>query len=91
MGVWVVPDEKIEQAGKTMASFAEVSHCYQRPTYPDWPYCLYTMIHARTQAECQAIAGRISGATDIREYALLRSLHEFKKARVKYFVSYPHV
>jgi hypothetical protein len=69
-----------------MASFPEVSHCYQRPTYPDWPYSLFTMIHARSPQGCQAIAGRISEATGIREYALLRSLREFKKTRLKYFV-----
>jgi DNA-binding Lrp family transcriptional regulator len=86
MGVWVVPEDKIEQAGKTMTSFSEVSHCYQRPTYPDWPYSLFTMIHARAREECQAIAGRISEVTGIREYALLRSLREFKKTRVKYFI-----
>lgn len=86
MSVWVAPGERIEQAGKRMASFPEVSHCYQRPAYPDWPYSLFTMIHARTPEECQAIAGRISKATGILEYALLRSLREFKKTRVKYFV-----
>jgi DNA-binding Lrp family transcriptional regulator len=86
MGVWVVPAEKVEEAGKTMASFPEVSHCYQRPTYPDWPYSLFTMIHARTPEESRAVAERISEATGIREYALLRSLREFKKTRVKYFV-----
>ncbi len=86
MGVWVVPEDRVDQVGKTMASFPEVSHCYQRPTYPDWPYSLFTMIHARTQEECQATASRLSESTGIRKYALLRSLREFKKTRVKYFI-----
>ncbi len=86
MGVWIVPEKRIEDVGKKMASFSEVSHCYQRPTYPDWPYSLFTMIHARSSEECLAIAGGISQATGIREYALLHSLREFKKSRLKYFV-----
>ena len=38
MGVWQVPAEQIERIGPRMASFRGISHCYQRPTYADWPY-----------------------------------------------------
>src|SRR6185436_16863495 len=37
MGVWRVPGERLDECGQTMAAFRSVSHCYQRPTYPDWP------------------------------------------------------
>jgi siroheme decarboxylase len=85
MGVWIVPDERAEEIGKIMAGFSAVSHCYQRPTYPDWPYSLFTMIHARTREECEAVAAEISQATGIADYRLLYSTREYKKNRVKYF------
>ena len=39
------PSEQVAEIGPQMASFAAVSHCYQRPTYPDWPYSVFTMVH----------------------------------------------
>ncbi len=85
MGAWVVPEGRIEEVGPIMASFAQVTHCYQRPTFPDWPFNMFTMIHARTTDECEAIARDISDKTGIGEYRLLYSTKEYKKVRVKYF------
>ena len=34
MGVWRVPEERLDECGQAMAAFRGVSHCYQRPTYP---------------------------------------------------------
>jgi DNA-binding Lrp family transcriptional regulator len=55
MGVWGVPEERIMELGPRMASYRGISHCYQRPTYPDWPYSLFTMAHGRSKEECDAI------------------------------------
>jgi DNA-binding Lrp family transcriptional regulator len=85
MGVWVVPAERVDAAGQTMGSFNGVSHCYLRPTYPDWPYNIFSMIHGRTTEDCEAVVGAISRATGIAEYALLYSTREFKKVRLRYF------
>jgi siroheme decarboxylase len=85
MGVWIVPQEQIEQFGATAAGFDEVSHCYQRPTYPDWPYNLFTMVHGASREQCESVLARISEATGIRDYGSLYSTHEYKKIRVKYF------
>ncbi len=88
MAVWRVPDQHIEEAGKIAADAPEVSHCYQRPCSDAWPYNLYTMIHARSEEECQAVIDRIKqdlapfGVTGERT---LYSSTEFKKQRVKYF------
>ena len=48
MGVWAVPEDELEEIGPQMAGFAAVSHCYRRPTYEDWPYTVFTMVHGRT-------------------------------------------
>jgi siroheme decarboxylase len=85
MGVWIVPEEKQEAFGQTAASFSAVSHCYLRPSYPDWPYNIFTMVHAPTPEECQKVLAAISQATGIKTYGSLFSSKEFKKIRVKYF------
>jgi DNA-binding Lrp family transcriptional regulator len=85
MGVWNVPEAEILETGKRMASVRGISHCYQRPTYPDWPYSVFTMAHGRSKEECDAILDSISEMTGITERATLYSSTEFKKVRLLYF------
>jgi DNA-binding Lrp family transcriptional regulator len=85
MGVWQVPEEQIPQVGKQMASVRGISHCYQRPTYEDWPYSVFTMAHGRSKEECDAILDAIAEQTGICERATLYSSTEFKKIRLLYF------
>jgi DNA-binding Lrp family transcriptional regulator len=85
MGVWKVPDEQIREIGPRMAAFRGISHCYQRPTYKDWPYSVFTMAHGRSKEECDAILDRIAEETGIHERATLYSSTEFKKIRLLYF------
>jgi DNA-binding Lrp family transcriptional regulator len=85
MGVWKVPDAEVLDTGRRMAAFRGVSHCYQRPTYPDWPYSVFTMAHGRSKEECDAILDSIAAATGITERATLYSSTEFKKVRMLYF------
>jgi DNA-binding Lrp family transcriptional regulator len=87
MGVWKVPDERILELGKRMASFRGISHCYQRPTYEDWPYSVFTMAHGRSKEECDAILDSIASDTGITERSTLYSSTEFKKIRLLYFTS----
>jgi len=85
MGVWKVPDEQIAEFGPRMAAFRGISHCYQRPTYEDWPYSVFTMAHGRSKEECDAILDAIAGEFRISERATLYSSTEFKKIRLLYF------
>ncbi len=85
MGVWKVPDERILEIGARMAAFRGISHCYQRPTYEDWPYSVFTMAHGRSKDECDAILDSIADDTGIRERSTLYSSTEFKKIRLLYF------
>jgi DNA-binding Lrp family transcriptional regulator len=85
MGVWKVPAEQIPELGPRMASFRGISHCYQRPTYEDWPYSVFTMAHGRSKEECDAILTAIAEQTGIEERATLYSSTEFKKVRLLYF------
>ncbi|MDP9197539.1 MAG: Lrp/AsnC family transcriptional regulator [Thermoproteota archaeon] len=86
MVVWKVPGDKVDEVGHELALFAQVSHCYRRPIFPDWPFNLFSMIHARTFEAAEKIASEMSRLTGITEYRILFSTREFKKERVKYFV-----
>jgi siroheme decarboxylase len=85
MGVWRVPEGEELEYGKRMAAFRGISHCYQRPTYADWPYSVFTMAHGRSKEECDAILDAIAAETGIDDRATLYSSTEFKKIRLLYF------
>jgi DNA-binding Lrp family transcriptional regulator len=85
MGVWHVPEDRILELGPRMAAFRGISHCYQRPTYEDWPYSVFTMAHGRSKDECDAILDAIAEDTGIEDRATLYSSTEFKKVRMLYF------
>lgn len=85
MSVWVVPEDKGEQIGKEMAEFSAVSHCYLRPSYPNWPYNLFAMVHAKTQEECDTLIEEMAKESGLTQYSKLYSTVEFKKQRLVYF------
>ncbi len=86
MIVWKVPEERAQEVGEIMASSPAVTHCYQRPTYEDWDYSHFTMVHATTKEECEEIARDIEQKTGLNDRLLLYSTREYKKTRVRYFV-----
>ena len=86
MVVWKVPPERSEEVGNLMARSRWVTHCYERPTYPDFEYSHYTMIHATSRDQCEEVAKEISEATGVTDYRPLYSTREYKKTRVRYFV-----
>jgi DNA-binding Lrp family transcriptional regulator len=87
MGVWRVPEDRVLEVGSRMAAVRGISHCYQRPTYPDWPYSVFTMAHGRSKEECDAVLDRIADEHGLHgdDRAVLYSSTEFKKVRLLYF------
>ncbi len=85
MGVWAVPEERIMEVAPLMASFRGISHCYQRPTYEDWHYSVFTMAHGRSKEECDAILDSIAAESGIEDRRTLYSSTEFKKIRLLYY------
>jgi len=87
MGVWRVQEEQIPEVGGRMAAVRGISHCYQRPTYEDWPYSVFTMAHGRSKEECDAILDGIAEEHELHgpDRAVLYSSTEFKKVRLHYF------
>ncbi len=88
MIVWKVPDDRITEVGETLGSFPQVSHCYQRPVYNDWPYNVFSMIHCKSKDEAKNMAKEIQKVIQVDEYNILFSAREFKKTRVEYFVEH---
>jgi DNA-binding Lrp family transcriptional regulator len=88
MGVWAGPQgdpAALERMGAVMAGFRAVSHAYERPSYPDWPYNLFTMVHGKSEDECRQTLAAISEATGLTDWQALFSSKEYKKVRVRYF------
>jgi len=85
MSVWEIPQEKAEEIGKELASFSAVSHCYLRPSFPNWKYNVFAMVHAKTQDECNALIEEMAKDIGISNYSKLYSTKEFKKQRIVYF------
>jgi DNA-binding Lrp family transcriptional regulator len=87
MGVWKVPEDQILEVGGRMAAVRGISHCYQRPTYADWPYSVFTMAHGRSKEECDAVLDSIAEQNGMGpdDRATLYSSTEYKKIRLRYF------
>jgi DNA-binding Lrp family transcriptional regulator len=87
MVVWQVPLDRVEAVGRQLADFPEVSHAYQRPSKPGWPFTLYTMVHAADGQDPQAIVARMSAACGVTRYRLLITEKELKKVAPTYVVA----
>jgi len=85
MAVWNVPDDRAAAVGEAMAGYTAVSHCYERPRYDDWPYNVFTMVHARSATEVDAFVEQLAEMYGIADHAVLYSTKEFKKTRAVYF------
>jgi DNA-binding Lrp family transcriptional regulator len=87
MVAWIVDEDRLDEVGKKMASFRQVSHCYRRNPNGQWPYNLYTMVHANDEDTCRETARQMSIETCVEDYTLLFSLRELKKTSMKYFTA----
>jgi len=85
MVAWRVDEARIDEVGRTLAAFRQVSHCYRRNPAGDWPYNLYTMIHAEDENACRETALAMAEKTCIADYTLLFSRRELKKISMEYF------
>jgi DNA-binding Lrp family transcriptional regulator len=87
MGVWKVPAQQVAELGPRMAAVRGISHCYERPVYPDWPYSVFTMAHGRSKEECDAVLDGVGAVAGLAggDRATLYSSTEYKKVRLHYF------
>ena len=86
MVAWIVERERVEEVGTKASEHGHVSHCYYRPSSAeDWPYELYTMVHARSNEECTKVIEELRAMTGLGDYLVLTSIRELKKCSPTYF------
>lgn len=74
-----------ESAGSLLAKKHYVSHCYERPSFENFPYNLYAMMHAQTPEELDGYIKESVALLDNPEYVVLHSLKELKKTSFRFF------
>ena len=84
MVVWRVPPERVEEVGQALSQEAAVSHCYEREPQPDFPYNLYSMLHAPDLPAAQALAEKLSRAVAITDFVMLPTVRELKKTSPRF-------
>jgi DNA-binding Lrp family transcriptional regulator len=84
MVVWAVPEDRCEAAGNILASFPEITHCYERTPPFEGKYAIFTMVHFRS-GENGAVIQKLSDAAGIKDFKVLTSVKEYKKSSMEYF------
>ena len=84
MVVWKCDD--VDELGHKCSELPYVSHCYRRKQYSDWPYELYTMVHARSPEELDGLFIEMKKLAANAVYISLRTVRELKKTSMKYFM-----
>ena len=82
---WEVPEDRLDEIARHMASSPSVTHCYDRNTAPGWPYNLYTMVHGHSREECEQVVRTLGEECHVSNHVMLYSKHEWKKTAMKYF------
>ncbi len=73
------------QYGRALAQCGEVSHCYERPEAPGFPYNLFAMIHTKSPGEAQEVFERIAAKAGLENGVMLISTKEYKKTSMTFF------
>ena len=89
MACFTIPEDKIDDIGRQLAKSPDISHCYHRPTLPDFPYNLFAMVHGRSEKQVRATVSDMAKELALKDYEVLFSTVEHKKTSMKYFVESP--
>jgi DNA-binding Lrp family transcriptional regulator len=84
MVIWAVSQDRIEIAGNTLASFKEVTHCYERTPPFAGKYNVFTMVHSSGEDQ-ESVIHKLSQKTGITDFKVLTSIEEYKKSSMEYF------
>lgn len=79
MVVWKVADEIVDHIAAKMTCHTAVSHCYMRPSFPGFPYSLYTMVHGHSREECEVAISELAQQSGLMDYETLWTVKEYKK------------
>lgn len=86
MCCWRIDGDTAE-AGRALAACDEVTHCYERPEAPIFPFNLFAMIHARSPEEASATFARLEESCQLSAGTMLISTREYKKTSMTFFAN----
>uniref|UniRef100_A0A7V5XHU2 siroheme decarboxylase n=1 Tax=Thermodesulfobacterium geofontis TaxID=1295609 RepID=A0A7V5XHU2_9BACT len=84
MVAWEVKRDKIDFFIEELSKELLITHCYERKTYPNWKYNLYTMCHFKEKKEKEKIP-LLAQKHGIENFIMLETIKELKKIRLKLF------
>ena len=87
MVVWDVPDDRVSEVGRRLASQSAVTLCYRRPRrLPDWRYNLFSMVHGQDRQAVMAEIERMRESLGLQHIACqpLFSHRRFKQCGARY-------
>lgn len=91
MCCWRVEGDTTE-AGRALAAQDEVTHCYERPCAPTFPYNLFAMVHCTSSAQAREQFNRLHetvcgacGVPAAPPSIMLLSTREYKKTSMTFF------
>ena len=84
MVVWKVAEDQIDYYGELLAGHSAVSHCYRRAIYEQFPWPLYTMVHAHNREQLAAIVEELAATSGLSEYQVIYSVSELKKSSLRF-------
>ena len=77
---WRVPPGRGDEAGKSLAAFPGVTHCYERGAVPGrWDYTHYTVHHGRSRDDVTTEVKKCAEMTELDEYTVIFSTEELKR------------
>ncbi|NQE05240.1 putative HTH-type transcriptional regulator [ANME-1 cluster archaeon GoMg1] len=80
---WKVPQGQVENVGKKLSSYTDITHCYERVAMPGkWEHNLFTVIHGYTRESVEEMAERLSRVVGIGDFLVLFSNEQFKRTSV---------
>jgi len=84
MVAWETKRDKIDFLIEELSKELFITHCYERKTYPNWKYNLYTMCHFKEKKEKEKIL-LLAQKYGIKNFIMLETIKELKKIRLKLF------
>jgi siroheme decarboxylase len=84
MVVWSVSEAQCELVGNLLATFPEVTHCYERTPPFEGKYRLFSMVHFH-EGEREKVIEKLSEASGIKDFLVLDTEEEYKKTSMEYF------
>ncbi|MBM4326844.1 MAG: Lrp/AsnC family transcriptional regulator [Deltaproteobacteria bacterium] len=85
MVIWAVEPDRVDEVGRLLTRFPQVTHCYERPPFGAKGARLFTMVHASSKEGCLDVVRQMSQAVGVKDYEILFSERELKKTSMTYF------